>query len=40
VTGAVYGSRPLDLFVFEVDAGGRVVGVENGALRVGMSKVT
>ncbi|KAK0751900.1 beta-lactamase/transpeptidase-like protein [Schizothecium vesticola] len=39
VTGAVYGSRPLDLFVFEVDAGGRVVAVENGALRVGMSKV-
>lgn len=39
VTGAVYGSRPLDLFVFEVDAGGRVVGVENGALRVGMEKV-
>lgn len=39
VTGAVYGSRPLDLFVFEVDEGGRVVGVENGALRVGMSRV-
>lgn len=39
VTGAVYGSRPLDLFVFEVDAGGRVVGVENGALRVAMGKV-
>ena len=39
VTGAVYGGRPLDLFVFEMNAEGRVVGVENGALRVGMEKV-
>ncbi|KAK0652653.1 beta-lactamase/transpeptidase-like protein [Cercophora newfieldiana] len=40
VTSAVYGGRPLDLFIFEMDARGRVVGVENAALRLGMEKVS
>ncbi|EGO61040.1 hypothetical protein NEUTE1DRAFT_120106 [Neurospora tetrasperma FGSC 2508] len=39
VTGVVYASRPLDLFVFEVDGEGKVKGVENGALRVWLDKV-
>ncbi|KAJ4417641.1 hypothetical protein N0V85_001751 [Neurospora sp. IMI 360204] len=39
VTGVVYASRPLDLFVFEVDGEGNVRGVENGALRVRLDKV-
>ncbi|KAK1774211.1 beta-lactamase/transpeptidase-like protein [Copromyces sp. CBS 386.78] len=39
VTGVVYASRPLDLFVFEVDETGNVRGVENGALRVRLDKV-
>ncbi|KAK0619543.1 beta-lactamase/transpeptidase-like protein [Immersiella caudata] len=39
VTAAVYGKRPLDLFVFEMDGNGKVVGVENAALRLPMEKV-
>lgn len=39
VTGVVYASRPLDLFVFEVDGESKVRGVENGALRVRLDKV-
>ncbi|KAK3956120.1 beta-lactamase/transpeptidase-like protein [Pseudoneurospora amorphoporcata] len=39
VTGVVYASRPLDLFVFEVDETGKVRGLENGALRVRLDKV-
>lgn len=38
VTGVVYASRPLDLFIFEVDEKGKVRGVENGALRVMLDK--
>ena len=41
VTAAVYGSRPLDLFIFELDRGsGKVVAVENAALRLRMDKVS
>lgn len=39
VTGVVYASRPLGLFIFEVDGEGKVKGVENGALRVWLDKV-
>ena len=39
VTGVVYASRPLDLFIFEVDERGTVRAVENGALRVRLDKV-
>lgn len=39
VTGVVYASRPLDLFVFELDGEGKVRAVENGALRVRLDKV-
>ena len=39
VTGVVYGSMPLDLFIFEMDEGGKVVGVENAALRVRLDRV-
>ena len=39
VTSVVYGSRPLDLFVFEMDAKGRVVAVVNGGLRGRLVKV-
>ena len=39
VTSVVYGSRPLDLFVFEMGADGRVVAVENEGLRVRLVKV-
>jgi hypothetical protein len=39
VTAVVYGSRPLDLFVFEVGADGRVRAVVNEALRVRLEKV-
>jgi len=39
VTSVVYGSRPLDLFVFEVGADGRVRAVVNEALRVRLVKV-
>ncbi|KAH6850499.1 beta-lactamase/transpeptidase-like protein [Chaetomium sp. MPI-CAGE-AT-0009] len=40
VTAAVYGSVPLDLFVFEVGADGRVEAVVNEGLRVRLEKVT
>ena len=40
VTAAVYGSRPLDLFVFDLDANGKVTGVENAALRLKLDKVS
>ncbi|KAK4210150.1 beta-lactamase/transpeptidase-like protein [Rhypophila decipiens] len=41
VTSVVYGSRPLDMFVFEVDEEEGVVrAVENAALRVRMEKVS
>ncbi|KAK3501471.1 beta-lactamase/transpeptidase-like protein [Neurospora crassa] len=39
VTGVVYASEPLDLFIFELDGEGKVKGVENGALRVWLDKV-
>jgi hypothetical protein len=38
VTAVVYGSRPLDLFVFVVGADGRVRAVVNEALRVRLEK--
>jgi hypothetical protein len=39
LTGVVYGSRPLDQFVFELGEDGTAVAVENGALRVRLVKV-
>lgn len=39
VTGVVYGSRPLDLFIFEFGGDGKVRAVENAALRVRLEKV-
>jgi len=39
VTSVVYGSRPLDLFIFEMDERGRVVSVENAALRLRLDKL-
>lgn len=39
VTAVVYGSRPLDLFIFDVDKDGKVRAVENAALRVKLEKV-
>ncbi|KAJ4346449.1 uncharacterized protein N0V89_010378 [Didymosphaeria variabile] len=40
VTGVTYGSMPLDEFIFERDASGNVVSVENLALRAKYYKVT
>lgn len=40
VAGVVYGSQPLDGFVFEVDRDGGVVAVENAALRNRLVKVS
>ncbi|KAL1838571.1 hypothetical protein VTJ49DRAFT_2498 [Mycothermus thermophilus] len=40
VTGVVYGSMPLDLFVFEFGEDGRVVAVVNEGLRVRLVKVS
>lgn len=37
-TGVTYGTQPLDLFVFEVDALGQVVSIENPALRSVMKR--
>ncbi|KAK4234246.1 beta-lactamase/transpeptidase-like protein [Achaetomium macrosporum] len=37
-TGVTYGTQPLDQFVFEVDARGAVVSIENLALRAVMKK--
>ncbi|KAH7116908.1 beta-lactamase/transpeptidase-like protein [Dendryphion nanum] len=39
VTGVTYGSMPLDEFVFELDASGKVVSVENLALRMKLYKL-
>lgn len=39
VSAVAYGSQPLDLFIFEMDSAGRVVAVENAALRNRMVKV-
>jgi hypothetical protein len=39
VTGVVYGSMPVDLFVFEFGAGGEVEAVVNEGLRVRLEKV-
>ncbi|KAK3994822.1 beta-lactamase-like protein 2 [Cladorrhinum sp. PSN332] len=39
VTAVVYGSRPLDLFIFDFDKGGKVRAVENAALRARLEKV-
>lgn len=38
LTGVTYGSMPLDQFFFEVDGSGKVVSVENAALRMVMRK--
>ena len=40
VAGIAYGSQPLDAFIFEMDANGTVVAVENPALRNRMRKVS
>jgi hypothetical protein len=40
VTGVVYGSMPLDLFVFEFGEDGKVVAVVNEALRARLVKVS
>ncbi|KAK3359532.1 beta-lactamase/transpeptidase-like protein [Lasiosphaeria hispida] len=40
VTSVVYGSRPLDLFIFVLNGDGRVTAVENPALRVVLDKVS
>ncbi|KAK3309353.1 beta-lactamase/transpeptidase-like protein [Chaetomium strumarium] len=37
-TGVTYGTQPLDQFVFEVDAKGQVVSIENLALRAVMKR--
>lgn len=38
LTGVTYGSMPLDQFFFEVDGNGKVVSVENAALRMVMRR--
>ena len=38
-TNAIYGSKPLDLFVFTLDKNGNAVSVENEALRAKLDKV-
>ncbi|KAK4222503.1 beta-lactamase-like protein 2 [Podospora fimiseda] len=40
VTAVVYGSRPLDLFIFDFDKNGKVKSVENAALRARLEKVS
>ncbi|KAI0104030.1 beta-lactamase/transpeptidase-like protein [Nemania sp. FL0031] len=40
VAGVMYGSQPLDGFVFDLDANGNVLAVENSALRNRMVKVS
>ncbi|KAK3328096.1 beta-lactamase/transpeptidase-like protein [Cercophora scortea] len=40
VTAVVYGSKPLDMFIFDFDKDGKVTGVENAALRVKLDKVS
>ncbi|KAI0176545.1 beta-lactamase/transpeptidase-like protein [Hypoxylon sp. FL1284] len=39
VAGIMYGSRPLDQFIFNINAEGEVTSVENGALRNRLNKV-
>ncbi|KAI1411055.1 beta-lactamase/transpeptidase-like protein [Hypoxylon sp. FL1857] len=39
VAGIMYGSRPLDQFIFNMNAAGNVTSVENGALRNKLDKV-
>ncbi|KAI1472219.1 beta-lactamase/transpeptidase-like protein [Daldinia caldariorum] len=39
VAGIMYGSKPLDQFIFNINAGGNVTSVENGALRNRLEKV-
>ncbi|TPX08000.1 uncharacterized protein E0L32_010331 [Thyridium curvatum] len=39
VSGVMYGSKPLDLFIFHMDAAGNVTSVENAALRNRLDKV-
>ncbi|KAK3497205.1 beta-lactamase/transpeptidase-like protein [Neurospora hispaniola] len=38
LTGVTYGSMPLDQFFFEVDGSGKVLSIENAALRMVMRK--
>ncbi|KAI1458684.1 beta-lactamase/transpeptidase-like protein [Annulohypoxylon moriforme] len=38
-SGILYGSRPLDQFIFNINAAGNVTSVENGALRNKLDKV-
>jgi len=38
-TNAIYGSKPLDLFVFTLDRNGKATAVENEALRAKLDKV-
>ncbi|KAI1122379.1 beta-lactamase/transpeptidase-like protein [Nemania abortiva] len=40
VAGVMYGSQPLDGFVFDIDPNGKVLAVENSALRNRMIKVS
>ncbi|KAF2967354.1 hypothetical protein GQX73_g6229 [Xylaria multiplex] len=40
VSGVAYGSQPLDEFIFDVDANGTVLAVENSALRNRLVKVS
>ncbi|OTB02205.1 hypothetical protein M426DRAFT_13785 [Hypoxylon sp. CI-4A] len=39
VAGIMYGSKPLDQFIFNIDAAGNVTSVENAALRNRLEKV-
>ncbi|KAI1100935.1 beta-lactamase/transpeptidase-like protein [Jackrogersella minutella] len=39
VAGIMYGSRPLDQFIFNINPAGKVMSVENGALRNRLNKV-
>ncbi|KAI1770345.1 beta-lactamase/transpeptidase-like protein [Hypoxylon cercidicola] len=39
VSGIMYGSKPLDQFIFNINAAGEVVSVENAALRNRLEKV-
>jgi hypothetical protein len=39
VTGVTYGSLPLDEFIFNMDSAGKVVSVDNLALRLTYYKI-
>ncbi|KAI1656349.1 beta-lactamase/transpeptidase-like protein [Daldinia decipiens] len=39
VSGIMYGSKPLDQFIFNIDAAGNVTSIENGALRNKLEKI-